>query len=111
MAVVVVVMAEDSGVAVTLEAEEASIAVVLVAVTSVAPVVVLGEPLTSGAVLLVRRTQTLEDRATAEVESPSACLVLQAESRTLRLERRASIRLYRPGNLWCIVPAEIRRVA
>ena len=72
---------------------------------------VLAEALISAAVALVRRTQALEDQASAEVESASACLALQAESRTSRLGPRMGSRLDRLGQLCGRVPAEVRRVA
>jgi hypothetical protein len=76
-----------------------------------ASVVVVLVAVTSGAVALVHRTWPLEERSTAEGESASACPALRAESLTLRPGPPRSARLYRHGNRWYAVLAEIRRAA
>ena len=63
------------------------------------------------AVALVGRIWPLEERSTAEEESALACLALHVESLTLRPGPPRSARLYRHGNRWCAVLAEIRRAA
>jgi hypothetical protein len=98
--------------------EEASVVVVLVADMAEAAeasmvVVVVSEEAagTSVAVALVHRTQALEEWATAEAESVSACLALQVESHTLRIGPRMSIHLDRLDHLCGKVLADVRRVA
>src|SRR6266851_8781530 len=92
--------------------EEVSVVVVLVAGAAAtlvaAPAVASAEVLTSEAVLLVRRTQTLEERSTVEVGSASACIVLRVDSRALQLGPHISVPLSRRGHPCCRVPADIR---
>jgi len=68
-------------------------ATLVAAAVSVASV----ELLTSEAAVLVRRTQSLEEQPTAEVESASACIVLRL-FRTLRLHRHMSVPSCRRGH-------------
>jgi hypothetical protein len=97
--------------------EEASVVVVLVAdmaeAAEASMVVVVSEEAagTSVAVALVHRTQALEEWATAEAESVSACLALQVESHTLRIGPRMSLHLDRLDHLCGKVLADVRRVA
>ena len=85
--------------------------VVLVADTSVAAEVSVAVVVSEAVAALVRRTWALEERPTAEAELASACLALQAESRTWRLGPRTSIHLDRLDHLCGKVLADVRRVA